>query len=648
MKKIAIFLDNASNHAIYARISGLFESVYRENHDIALYLFRSRGAWKFDETYNYGEYNIFRLPDLNMFDGFVVIFNDLSEDRKDYIGYKACREAIHRIRMTGKPAISIGTKIEGLYHVGIDNYVSMTAVIRHLVEAHRAHSFWFLMGPEGHRENELRVKAIKDYLAGWDDRDYSEFFYYEGFSASCGSNGFKHFLEKFGELPDAIVCANDHIAIGACAEAQRHGYNCPQDFLLTGFDNIDTASFYTPTLTTIDQRWQELGRICIEFFLARWAGEEYSESTVTYTQMIRRQSCSCETQKPEDVGELVNASVWQNMEMESFNRSLIRLENDLMLCESVREIGEVFAPVLSYLRCASLYLVLDRRFYSERGQTQLLKESMHSRETVGSFFLKEGYPPEMLLAFVCENGKVVAADEPAENMYAAYEAKPAPKDCMFLPVHFDDHAVGYIAIDHAAELIRSSYLSRAIQMLLSAIENFYIRSRLRSANGLLSRASITDAMTGFYNRMGYQEVAENFFRNHAEKGESVAILFADMDGMKQFNDAYGHECGDWAILSVSQAIRRACPQEAVACRMGGDEFLILVGEGSSERVEEMIDSIRQELPQTEAAAHLPYTPTVSIGYTISDPESGKQLEDYVRLSDDLMYQEKRWNKKKRT
>ncbi len=67
MKKIAIFLDNASNHAIYSRISGLFGSVYEEDLDIAIYLFRSRGAWRFDEKYNAGEYNIFRLPDLSVF-----------------------------------------------------------------------------------------------------------------------------------------------------------------------------------------------------------------------------------------------------------------------------------------------------------------------------------------------------------------------------------------------------------------------------------------------------------------------------------------------------------------------------------------------------------------------------------------------------
>ncbi|MCR5674898.1 MAG: diguanylate cyclase [Lachnospiraceae bacterium] len=641
MKKIAIFLDNASNHAIYARISGLFQTVYEENLDMALYLFRSRGAWKFDEEYNYGEYNIFRLPDLSMFDGFVVIFNDLSDDRRDFIGWKACWETIRRIRATGKPAISIGAEIEGFHHVGIDNIASMTVMMRHLAEVHRARSFWFFMGPEGHRENSMRVQAIRDYLAGWDDRDYSEFFYYDSFNPSCGENGFRTFYERYGTLPDAIVCANDHIAIGACTEAEKRGFQCPRDFLITGFDNIDMASFHTPSLTTIDQNWSALGRVCIEYFTAYWAGEEFPRSTVVCTQMIHRTSCGCGEHLSEDTPSLINAFIHRNMELESFNRRLIRLENDLMLCASVREIGEIFAQILPYLHCDSLYLVLDRRFSSEREQARLLKDSINGAETEENLFMREGYPPEMQIGFIFENGKLITKDEPVERMYSEYIDRPAPKDCMFLPVHFGDRSAGYIVIGHAEHMIRNSYLTRAIQMLLSAIENLYIRSRLKSANNLLSRASITDAMTGFYNRMGYQEVAIPFFQKHQQEGNGLAVLFADMNGMKLINDRYGHECGDQAILSITQAIRRVCPQEAIMARMGGDEFLIIVEETDRRRVEELIGNIRDEVPRTEAARQLPYPPTLSIGYILTEADSGRSLDDYVRLSDERMYEQKR-------
>ncbi|MCR4764494.1 MAG: GGDEF domain-containing protein [Lachnospiraceae bacterium] len=646
MKKIAVFLDNASNHAIYSRISGLFRTIYEMEQDIAIYLYRSRGTWKFDEEYNHGEYNIFSLPDLDEFDGFVVIFNDLSAERSEFSGWRACTEVIRRIRETGKPAISIGSKIEGMAHVGIDNYTSMLGIFKHMVEMHRCRSFWFMMGPERHRESQLRAQAIKKYLAGWDNRDYSEYFFFDSFNPSCGENGFRYFYDKYGTIPDAIICANDHIAIGACTEAARHGFQCPRDYLLTGFDHIDIASFHTPTLTTIDQNWSELGKVCIDFLNARWAGEEFPESTVVYTKLIRGQSCGCVSDTSDEAAELINTFIRQNMETESFNRRLIRLENDLMSCESVRAIGEVFAPMLAYLHCDALYLVLDRRFYSEREQAGLLKDGINGIQSLDSQFLRDGYPPEMMLAFGCEGDRVTMADVPADRLYEMEASIPAPKDSLFLPVHFGDRAAGYMVLCHAEYLIRSPYFVRGIQMLLSAIENFYIRNRLRGANRLLSRASITDTMTGFYNRMGFREVGESFFRTRQNNGRGMAILFADMNGMKQYNDRYGHTCGDQAILAVTQAIRRVSPPESVVARMGGDEFLIMLDETDEERLQQMIVDIRSEIPKTEAAGKLPYPPTMSIGLVIVDGQGDRSLDEYVKLSDERMYEEKRMFKER--
>ena len=114
-----------------------------------------------------------------------------------------------------------------------------------------------------------------------------------------------------------------------------------------------------------------------------------------------------------------------------------------------------------------------------------------------------------------------------------------------------------------------------------------------------------------------------------------------MDGLKSINDRYGHENGDYAILSLAPAIRRVCPHDAVIARMGGDEFLILLREEDEERIREMIRRIKEEVPYTEAAGKLPYPPTVSVGFIVSDASPDQSLDHYVHLSDSLMYEEKR-------
>ncbi len=62
--------------------------------------------------------------------------------------------------------------------------------------------------------------------------------------------GFEHFNNN-DLLPEAFICANDNIAVGIMHQAAANGYNVPQDFLVTGFDNFDKASYYSPRITTI-------------------------------------------------------------------------------------------------------------------------------------------------------------------------------------------------------------------------------------------------------------------------------------------------------------------------------------------------------------------------------------------------------------
>ena len=61
--------------------------------------------------------------------------------------------------------------------------------------------------------------------------------------SKCGVHGFEKLLTLHGKLPDAIICANDNIAVGVCETAEAHGYKAPDDFLVTGFDNFDKASY---------------------------------------------------------------------------------------------------------------------------------------------------------------------------------------------------------------------------------------------------------------------------------------------------------------------------------------------------------------------------------------------------------------------
>lgn len=182
---------------------------------------------------------------------------------------------------------------------------------------------------------------------------------------------------------------------------------------------------------------------------------------------------------------------------------------------------------------------------------------------------------------------------------------------------------------------------------MTSMENFYRNKRLESMNRHLEELSMRDAMTDLYNRLGYQNLACRIFSEHKESNKDLSILFIDMDRLKYMNDTYGHECGDLAIKITAKAILKYLPDDAIAIRMGGDEFLMILPKRPSEEIAEITAAVRAHIDADAKTHKLPCELSISAGSIDTDMRSDKELDDYVRLADEIMYQEKSAKKKQR-
>ena len=75
--------------------------------------------------------------------------------------------------------------------------------------------------------------------------------WYGSFDYKSGLEGYRHLWDTHKELPDAIICINDNVAVAVCEAAAQMGFTAPKDFRITGFDNFDKAGFYTPSITPL-------------------------------------------------------------------------------------------------------------------------------------------------------------------------------------------------------------------------------------------------------------------------------------------------------------------------------------------------------------------------------------------------------------
>lgn len=631
MKKIALIMDSWKRFFTYAWPAGILQRINETHEDVNLYIFNSAGNWSRDEAYNAGEYNIYHLPDLNDFDGIVLDLNNITCE-------EVVREIVEKAAATGLPVISIANELADFYYAGINNYEAEKKMIAHLHKEHGCEKFWFIMGPDTNYENNQRAKALRDYMVENHLPFAEEDFFYGCFEVHCGMEGFETMLKRHKELPDAIVCANDNIAVGVCEAAKQHGLSIPKDFRVTGFDNFDKASHFEPKISTVGHIREEVGYLCADLLLRIWRGEQVERFNYTDVECIFWDSCGCESQVEVDDKGYLRGQIMYGVETDSFDDEVLALEYELIKCLTVQEMMYCIPQCIPSMRCEAMYLILDENIDTFKKQG----EYNFRGQIIGEDgFLSGGYPKRMKVKFAYENGELRHMEQQDyESLFPLFDHEKGGTDFLFLPLHFREYTVGFLAIRNAIYLMEKQYLFQVANALTVAMENLHKKEKLEYMNQTLSNLYVKDSMTGLYNRMGYQKMAKNYFEIMHSKNKKVMILFVDLDRLKYINDNFGHEYGDQAIVSIAKVLLKYSAVDAIPARTGGDEFVLVQSLPENGDVDELIRNIRAEVGQQQELLDLPFEVGASIGVAVTDPDSDKEFEAYVHEADEMMYADK--------
>lgn len=154
----------------------------------------------------------------------------------------------------------------------------------------------------------------------------------------------------------------------------------------------------------------------------------------------------------------------------------------------------------------------------------------------------------------------------------------------------------------------------------------------------------TDALTGLTNRLAFREALDHRLMAARASGQRLGLLFADMDDFKRVNDTLGHEAGDEALLQFAQRISAAVAQaggdEALLARFGGDEFVILIGDGDvAAGARELAEILVRELGKPLVVQGRELFLGTSIGVTLF-PDDAADATTLLKNGDIAMYQAK--------
>jgi signal transduction histidine kinase/DNA-binding LacI/PurR family transcriptional regulator len=195
------------------------------------------------------------------------------------------------------PLITVALQLAGVPGIMVDSGQGMRAVVEHLITVHGYRRIAFLRGPRGQQEAEDRYAAYANTLAHYHLPVDPDLVLTGDYTRESGAAALHDRLARGSLGCEALVSANDSMALGVLEVLQAHHVHVPAEVALTGFDDTEDGRFSTPSLTTVHQSAYQQGREAARLMLARLRGETVPQQTMMSSALVVRQSCGCLNQR---------------------------------------------------------------------------------------------------------------------------------------------------------------------------------------------------------------------------------------------------------------------------------------------------------------------------------------------------------------
>ncbi|XXY43934.1 SpoIIE family protein phosphatase [Sorangium sp. So ce260] len=190
------------------------------------------------------------------------------------------------------PVCSIGMAIDGVPSLMVDNALGSEISVAHVADEHGHQRIAYIGGPPNSEEAQLRAGGYRRALAARDLPCDERLVAFGAFTIPTGREAMREILARRVGF-DAVVAANDRMALGAIEVLKAEGLRIPEDVLVCGFDDVGIARFTKPSLTTVRQPIKRLGGIAVSTVLRMIGGEAVPGLELVQVELTRRESCGC-------------------------------------------------------------------------------------------------------------------------------------------------------------------------------------------------------------------------------------------------------------------------------------------------------------------------------------------------------------------
>ena len=500
-------------------------------------------------------------------------------------------------------------------------------MVKHVIEDHGARRLDMFGGFRDNPFSEDRIMIFKKVLDDHGIKTSTANIYYGDFWQAPAFTEMNELLENDYELPDAIVCANDSMAIGVMDALKRHGKRIPEDVIVTGFDGIWQGQFNDPVLTTCELDYKQIPEQILKR-IREWNDgiKTENDSFLIPYKPMHMQSCGCKKRDDFPWSKTVDVLAEENQDSFRHMLEMGRFVSRMTSSENLDEAADNLQNSIWMWRSQYYFVGIVE-------PDECCHSIFHGRANKYTFaqkFYRMKYPmPDYDL--------ILSKDSNINVL-------------LFKQIRSNTESFGYVVNGYSRVSMRSQQrfeeFGHFINAAVNAVNNNRKLISTSRANEILSEQ---DFLTGLYNRRGFFTVLNKLLNVPANKGKILSLFSIDMDKLKTINDTYGHENGDFAIQTLARAMLKYVKDNGIAARYGGDEFAFaIIGDKKLEgEVKDIRNEIEQYADADPAMTDKPYEVGASLGVAERVIDSSIDIEDMILEADSKMYADKMARKRLR-
>ena len=618
-KTIGVFVTQAFHEYQDLICRGICSRAYGLGYNVAIFSnFLGYGEFK----YELGESNIAHLPVYEDLDGIILLPDTMHV--KDFRN-----KIVENIRLYSKcPVVSVRESIDEYYNVLIDDDSILEEIILHFINDHKFRKLNFLTGPKDNPASVRRLNTYCRILAENGIPIEEGRIYFGDFWKNSARHAVDKWLSNSDTWPEAIICANDYMAISVCDALLDRGILVPRDIAVSGCDNLDITLDYVPNITTVGMPVFDMGVEAVDKIYK--ANRKIAQDKTSYLKGFTyiRESCGC--RKHSDLEKIIRRRNSIIAELESKDRDIAN--NAYM---SIDLTGVTTLDMLN--NKLSSYTYLNKGFYS----FYLCLYNNWDNFTQDSDFRKISDDGLVTMEMGMKNGQWLQKVQfNSRDLLPPVYMDEEPQYFFFNMLHHQERCYGYTAINFKQfQAYKLSYQGWLIN-ISNALENIKIHTELNRLVYKLEEMSIKDDLTGLYNRRALHTLAQKYLEQCIKNGGNLMIFSADMDNLKYINDNFGHSKGDIAIMTVADALIIASEDDELCIRMGGDEYTVIGIDYSQEKAEKFVAKFEGAIKNFNENNVYNLKISISYGWIIIPANEDTKLEECISIADEKMYKQK--------